>query len=135
MLGLRQDRFDISSPEKLIALALTIVRRKVARKWRHMRRQRRFSAGSDESSSIAQVLTSLSSNEADPARSAQLKDSVQHLCNSLDATEQRIMEMHSQGYTTAEIAREVGLNPGALRVRMTRLRQRVRAAGIFSEWI
>jgi hypothetical protein len=65
----------------------------------------------------------------------QLTDAVQHLCGSLDTTEQRIMEMHSQGYTTAEIAGEVGLNPTALRVRMTRLRQRVRAAGMFSDWI
>ncbi|MEQ1828910.1 MAG: ECF-type sigma factor [Pirellula sp.] len=35
LIGLRADRFDTSSPEKLIALALTIVRRKVAKHWRH----------------------------------------------------------------------------------------------------
>ncbi len=34
MLGLRDDKYDVSSPEKLLALALTIVRRKVARHWR-----------------------------------------------------------------------------------------------------
>src|SRR5438128_1629711 len=42
LIGLRTDRFDISSPEKLVALALTIVRRKVARHWRHLQRQQRF---------------------------------------------------------------------------------------------
>src|ERR1700677_2998952 len=41
MLGLRNCKFDISSPEKLIALALTMVRRKVARHWRHLRKQQR----------------------------------------------------------------------------------------------
>src|SRR5438477_12507694 len=43
MLGLRQDKFDISSPDKLIGLALTLVRRKVARQWRHLQRQKRLS--------------------------------------------------------------------------------------------
>ena len=135
LLGLRQDKFDITSPEKLIALALTIVRRKVARKWRRLQRQKRLESGSSNFSGLAQVLTSLNSTETDPARTVQLNDAVQHLCDSLDTTEQRIMEMHSQGYTTAEIAGEVGLNPTALRVRMTRLRQRVRSAGMFSDWI
>src|SRR5258708_3834180 len=35
LLGLRQDKFDVSTPENLLALALTLVRRKVARQWRH----------------------------------------------------------------------------------------------------
>jgi RNA polymerase sigma-70 factor (ECF subfamily) len=135
MLGLRQDKFDISNPEKLIALALTIVRRKVARQWRRLQRQERFRTKSSDSSNLAQLLSSLHGTELDPARTAQLNDAVEHLCTSLDATEQRMMEMHLQGYTTAEIAGEVGINPAALRVRMTRLRQRVRAEGIFSDWI
>src|SRR5690242_14346541 len=34
LIGLRDGRFDISTPQNLVALALTIVRRKVARQWR-----------------------------------------------------------------------------------------------------
>ena len=34
LVGLREQKFDISSPDKLVALACTMVRRKVARKWR-----------------------------------------------------------------------------------------------------
>src|SRR5437867_9177692 len=48
LLGLRQDKFDISTPENLMALALTLVRRKAARQWRHLRRQRRLDSGSAE---------------------------------------------------------------------------------------
>jgi hypothetical protein len=33
------------------------------------------------------------------------------------------------------MAREVGLSPVALRVRLTRLRQRLRAAGVMDEWL
>src|SRR5262249_17822468 len=36
-IGLRYGKFDITSPEKLIALAMTMVRRKAARKWRKTR--------------------------------------------------------------------------------------------------
>src|SRR5205085_3644791 len=102
-------------------LALTMVRRKVARNWRHFQRQQRLNPASGDSGSLSDVLTSLHSAEADPARTAQLNDAVRHLCTGLDATEQRIMEMHLAGYTTGEIASDVGLNPIALRVRMSRL--------------
>src|SRR5437764_901881 len=40
--GLRDDKFDASSPERLLALAVTMVRRKAARQWRRMRRQQRL---------------------------------------------------------------------------------------------
>src|SRR5207302_3303979 len=45
LLGLRDQKFDISSPENLLGLALTMVRRKVARHWRHLQRQRRLETG------------------------------------------------------------------------------------------
>src|SRR3954463_712959 len=42
LLGLRDDKFALANPEQLLALALTIVRRKVARQWRQNQRQRRL---------------------------------------------------------------------------------------------
>src|SRR5262245_54674242 len=39
LLGLRDAKFQIVSPEQLVGLAVTMVRRKVARKWRQNRRQ------------------------------------------------------------------------------------------------
>src|SRR5215475_9847353 len=48
MLGLREDKFDISTPENLLALALTMVRRKAARQWRHLKRQKRLESASPE---------------------------------------------------------------------------------------
>src|SRR5688572_12807585 len=43
LVGLRQNKFEFASPENLIGLALTMVRRKVARHWRKLRRQHRLS--------------------------------------------------------------------------------------------
>ena len=135
LLGLRQDKFDISSPDKLIALATTLVRRKVARRWRHFRRQQRLETGTNESSGLRQTISSLSSPDADPARVAQFNDQVEQLCRRLDSTERRIVELRSQGYSTAEIAEQLGLKPVTLRVRMTRLRERLIANGIIHEWL
>src|SRR4051794_34433884 len=60
LLGLRQDKFAIGSPENLVALALTLLRRKVARKWRTLQRQQRLDGG-PAGGDLAELLTSLSS--------------------------------------------------------------------------
>jgi RNA polymerase sigma-70 factor (ECF subfamily) len=135
LFGLRQDRFDLSTPDRLLALVLTLLRRKVARQWRRLQRQRRLDAGPAATGGLAQVLTSLSSPADDPALAAQFNDQVAHLCAALSATERRLLELRLQGYETAELAVELGLTPVALRVRLTRLRQRLRAAGVFDDWL
>jgi RNA polymerase sigma-70 factor (ECF subfamily) len=134
MLGLRQEKFDISSPQKLIGLAVEMVRRKVGRHWRHLQRQQRPAPGSS-AGDVADLLVSLHSTETDPAQAAQLKDTVRHFYTSLDKTEQRLIELRLQGYSTGEIAVEVGLSPIALRVRLSRLRQRLKATGKFDDWL
>lgn len=135
LLGLRQDRFDISSPENLMALALTLVRRKVARKWRHLRRQQRLEGQSAESGGLPQLLTSLSSPRADPAGTVQFNDQVEHLCGSLDEKERRLLELRLEGHTPAEMAEQLGLTANAVYVRLARLRQRLRDTGVLDDWL
>jgi RNA polymerase sigma-70 factor (ECF subfamily) len=133
LLGLRQDKYAIDTPEDLLALALTMVRRKVARQWRHLQRQRRLESGA--SASLADVLTSLRSPQPDPAQAAEFNDQVAHLCVSLNEAERRFLELRLEGYTPAEIAAELDLSAVALRVRLTRLRQRLRSAGVLDDWL
>jgi RNA polymerase sigma-70 factor (ECF subfamily) len=135
LLGLRRGKFAISSPEELLALALTLVRRKVARHWRHHRRQIRPSQGPSETGNLPQLLTSLSSPQPDPAQAAQFNDQVRHLCDHLNETERRLLDLRLQGYSTAEMAQALGLHAIALRVRLTRLRQRLRACGVLDDWL
>jgi RNA polymerase sigma-70 factor (ECF subfamily) len=135
LVGLRQDRFDISTPENLMALALTLVRRKVARQWRRLRRQRRLDGGGDEMMNLAGVLTSLSDSQADPARAVQLRDQVEVLCGGLCQAERHLLQLRLNGCTPAEIASELGLTAVAMRVRLTRLRQRLRASGVLDDWL
>jgi RNA polymerase sigma-70 factor (ECF subfamily) len=135
MLGLRAAQFDLAGPENLLALAVTLVRRKVARQWRRLQRQQRLSSGGAPKGDLALLLTSLSAPEDDPARAAQFKDQVEQLCSHLNETERRILEARLQGYSTAEIAQQVGLHAIALRVRLTRLRQRLEASGVLTDWL
>ena len=127
LLGLRSNKFDISSPEKLVALALTMVRRKAARHWRHLQRQQRLDTDN--------LPAALADSEADPARAAQLQDALQHLWNNLDASERRVVELRLEGHSTADAARTLGLDADVLRVRLSRLRQRLRSAGVLTEWL
>jgi RNA polymerase sigma-70 factor (ECF subfamily) len=126
LLGLRLQKISLTGPEHLVALALTMVRRKIARKWRRLRRQERPPA-----SPLPQLLSSLSG--AEPARVAQLHDTLDKLCGQLTEKEQQIIGLRLQGLTTAESARELGMNADVLRVTLSRLRRRLRDAGIMEE--
>src|SRR5262245_5228240 len=103
LLGLREDRFDVSTPEKLVALALA--RRKVARHWRRLRRQARLSGGAAGADGLPQLLLSLGDAQDDPAQQAERKEAVESLCAGLGGAERRLLELRLQGYTTAEAAR------------------------------
>jgi RNA polymerase sigma-70 factor (ECF subfamily) len=135
LLGLRESKFAVSSPEQLLALATTMVRRKVARHWRRMRRQQRLESPSADSADAPGLLASLASGEADPARAAQSNDAIRRLWDNLDAAERRLLELRLHGHSPAEVAAELGLSGVAVRVRLTRLRQRLRAAGVLDDWL
>lgn len=135
MMGLRRDQFDISCPENLVALALTIVRRKVARQWRRLRRQQRLTVREPDSQNLPDLLASLSSSDSDPAVQATLRDQTERLFREMDDTERRLMELRLEGYTTADVARQLGLDPDVLRVRLSRLRRRLREQGLLTEWL
>lgn len=134
LVGLRQNRLDVRSPEHLLALALTMVRRKVARVWRRGQRQQRMSS-SIGNSQLPEVLAALSSTRDDPAAAARFTDQVRQLYEGLSDTDRQLLELRVQGYSTAEIAEQLGIQPVALRVRLVRLRQRLQASGVLEDWL
>jgi RNA polymerase sigma-70 factor (ECF subfamily) len=135
LIGIREEKLDISTPENLVALALTLLRRKVARHWRRAQRQRRLEAGSSAMDLLPAMLAELTTPEAGPAEAAQYRDQVEQLCRQLDATEQQVLALRLDGHTTAEIAEQLGLNHVTLRVRLTRLRERLRTSGVLNDWL
>ena len=132
MLGLRHDQFAISSPEKLVALALTMVRRKVAKKWRKLKRQQRLESGRS-TANLSELLTSLTTPDSDPAALAAHRSEIDNLLSKLSESEQRLIELRIEGYSTVEAASEMGLDADVLRVNLSRLRKRLRDAGAMPE--
>jgi RNA polymerase sigma factor (sigma-70 family) len=135
MLGLRENKFDISSPEKLVGLAVTMVRHKIGEQWRHLQRQTRLDDSGTDTAEQSALLTSLSSPQPGPAQTAQYNDLVRHLYAQVTDTERRVIELRLQGYSTVEVANELGITADVLRVRLHRLRQRLRDRNLLAEWV
>lgn len=135
LVGLRGGKVDVSSPERLVALTLTMVRRKIARQWRRHQRQARLELASADSETLAGRLTELTRPEDDPARQAQLHDTLRRVCEQLDELDRRVLDLRLAGRSTADAARLLGLDPDVLRVRLSRLRQRLRAQGVHEEFV
>ncbi|MEQ1828132.1 MAG: ECF-type sigma factor [Pirellula sp.] len=136
LIGIKNDKFAVASAEKLVSLACTIVRRKIARKWRVLRRQvqlQRIPTG--DASYISSILSSIANPHAGPAEIAEFDDKLEQLCGQMNDVERIMVEMRLHGCTNAEIAERVKIHPVAIRARWTRLRQRFEAMGIFSDWV
>ena len=135
MLGLKNDKYVLERPEDLIALAATIVRRKAARHWQRMQRQRRDSGGGAAGDSLPDLLVNLSTREAAPEDDTDYKDLIAKVCAQLDPADRQLLELHLEGYSTADVARMLEQNPDVLRVKLSRLRSRLRASGVLSNLI
>ena len=133
--SLQSDKFKIDSPQHLVGLAVQMARRKVAHKWRRVRRQERIAQPAGPHDSLPDFLAGLVSPELDPARSAQMSETVRRLYDGLSDPDRRVMELRMDGHSTAEAARILEMDPDSLRVRLSRLRQQLRASGLFDDWL
>ena len=122
LAGLRGDRFDIASPEKLVGLAAVMVRRKIARHWRKLRRQQRDSYTGKEGKT----------NDHEPAvpesaaEAVEVAEQLEHLTAGVEEVDRQIIELRLIGHSTADAARKLGLDPDVVRVRLSRLRAKLR---------
>jgi len=121
---LRDGKYDVSSPNQLLALAVTIVRRKVARNWRRVQKENLLQEERSRRQSTAE----------NPVEVATAKDMLAHLSTMLTDEELQLVELRLAGHTTVEIARKLNYAAPALRARLSRLRQRLRRHG-FLEWL
>ncbi len=133
LIGLRGARFDISSPDKLIALAVTIVQRKAAKHWRHLKRQQRLSGHDDGQDDLVETMLSLRTNPVDVSAEVSTRELLVQWLASVDPTERRLIELRLEGYSTVEVAKLLNLDPDVLRVKLSRLRKRMREKGLMED--
>jgi len=125
LLALKQKRLAITSPEHLRSLALTMLRHRLFEQWRRRRCQARHDA-SLTTDGLTRGRIVAPPRQVDPVRTAEYHDLVDHLFRKLGDEDRRIVVMRCQGYFTREIAAELGIDPAALRMRLSRLRKRLR---------
>ena len=134
MLGLRGGKFDVSTPEKLVAVAVGMVRIKIARHWRRLRIQERSEAGFDHDANLSHMLAALTSREDNPAHVAEVREQRTRVSKELSDLELQIVQMRLDGYSTAAVARELDLDADMLRVQLGRLRKRFCGNSRFARW-
>ncbi len=135
MVALWSGRYEFSSPEKLLALAKTILQRKVAHLAQHAGRQRRTDAGPGDDSSPPGPIQSLRSPDSGPAEAAEFHNALEHVCRQLTQRERHILMLLVQGHTRKEIAEALGEDPHAFRVYWGRVTERLRDSGTLSAWL
>ncbi len=119
--GLRTGRFDLASPEQLVALAATIIRRKVALYWRRQQRRQVYSLADEKDLPLG--LISVEDDGADRLDDDELLNS---LLDQLDPEDREIFQMQLEGLSIVEIARRTGRRAGPLRAHLSRLRRKLR---------
>src|SRR5262245_26529400 len=134
MVHLRAGQLELSQPDQLLALALTMIRRKVARQWRRHRRQQRLD-GTLHEQPLPQLLTRLHCPDDDPVRRSQIDEAIAKLLRHITSVDRQIMELRLEGFNNAEIAERLGLDPDGLRVRISRLRHRLHSDHLLDEWL
>jgi RNA polymerase sigma-70 factor (ECF subfamily) len=135
LIGLRRASFAVSTPDELTRLALTLVRRKVARHWRKRKREAECRQLNDGLSSAETSVVELAAQMQPSAGSLQLEELAGKVLDRLDGLDRQLVELRLQGFTTAEAARTLGVSPAFLRSRLSRLRKRLWEEGLAPEAI
>jgi RNA polymerase sigma factor (sigma-70 family) len=118
MLGLKQNKFPITSPEHLIRLVVVMLKRKVSR-----RQKRR-----DDEIEVHQQYVELTPRTPEnPAEKAEREDLLRQIMNWLNERGRRLLELFLQKYSLAESAVILECDPNSFRVEWSRLRKNIRA--------
>jgi RNA polymerase sigma-70 factor (ECF subfamily) len=112
-----RDKHNISDGGQLIALALRILQRKVARRWRKAKleigRRKPFAADPP------------APPQGDGDGTGPAPDGLEKFIKHMSETEIALVKLRLEGHTTASAARELGLDPAYARVLLGRMRERL----------
>ena len=128
LVGIKNERYRVSSPQQLIGLAVVMVQRKVARLWRKLKRLPTTSLDAGAGSQ-ATPPDRIASRAPTPSETVSAADLLETFLSQLDDLDQRLVRLKLDGNSSAESAAILGRDPAFVRMRWTRLRQKLRARG------
>jgi RNA polymerase sigma-70 factor (ECF subfamily) len=117
--GLRENKFTLASPQDLIALAVTMVNHKAARKWQRLQREQHILK-------LHRLLLARAGSDPCP----ELTELVQSLLATVSDRDRRLLLLYLQGHSTQQVAQILGVDANSLRVRRSRLFRKLRASGL-----
>ncbi len=123
-LGLRTGKFLVESPEGLVALVRTLLRRKVSRYMRSHKPQMTETIDASLVDTVVDRALIPMSSEPNPQKSSEFDDLVEYFLGQLGDLDRQVIRLRLRGMSTADVARDLRLDPGYLRVRLGRLRKR-----------
>ena len=127
LIGLHREKFQLRSPDQLIALAALMVQRKIARHWAH--RKRSVEAKADGRAMAMNSLEQLPAPATTPSLIVSSQEQLAGCLATLDELDQQLVQLKLDGHTTAETAQLLARTPAFIRMRWTRLRQTLRKNG------
>jgi RNA polymerase sigma factor (sigma-70 family) len=128
LVGLRKEKFELSTPQQLIGLAVVMVQRKVARHWRVLQKMPRTQSQAEADSQTSPV-DLIASQDPAPSRVVSAEDLLQSLLLKLDALDQNLVRLKLAGNTSVDTAKELQLDPAYVRMRWSRLRKFLQRSG------
>jgi RNA polymerase sigma factor (sigma-70 family) len=121
-VGIRTGQFVVPSPSHLLALTKTLLRRHIARYWRKVKSEMASTLSSSMIETVVERDLSAALREAEQHRKLDVDEFLEQFLTQIDEIDQQLVKMRFHGYTTAEAAENLQLDPGFLRVRLSRLR-------------
>jgi RNA polymerase sigma factor (sigma-70 family) len=123
-VGIRSGRFDVPTPEHFLALAKTLLRRHVARYWRKVKLEMMSTMDGRLMETLPDQDLSAVLQEAEKEKRLEVDEILERFLCQVDSIDQQLIKMRFHGYSTADAARALKLDPRFLRVRLSRLRLR-----------
>ncbi len=128
LVGLRNEKYQFSTPQQLIGLAVTMVQSKIARHWRKIKKMPRnkLEANAAEQDSPVERLAS-----QDPTASLVVSadELLQQFLAQLDELDQQLVRLKLAGNSSVDAAKFLNCKPAFIRMRWVRLRRRLRQHG------
>lgn len=132
-LGLQNEQFQFSSPERLMAFVSMLVRRKTAKQWRKHRRQQRESGVTPSDQGLSDFIMAWRTRSEATDIVAE-REQIDLILQQLDETDRKLVALRMEGHSTADAARLLKLDPDATRVRLSRLRKRLQKTPLFAQF-
>jgi hypothetical protein len=121
--NLRENKFTITKPEELIALAVTFVVCKVSRYWRKLQREEQILR-------IVDSILRRTKVAEDPTAATERRDQIEYLLRQADGIDRRLLELDLEDCCTKEMAVRLKLKENVIRARQSKLRRRLKAIGV-----